>query len=374
MKVVLTHPFCWPYVRRGTERCLDVLAHYLTRAGHEVTLVSTRPQMSVIERNGSGARILKRPFWTPLLGMAHLQPEHTFFFTAAREVRKLDAEVVHSCFYVDALAVSLIRRDRPFRTVLQLNGIAIPGVSCRRVPPEAWMLRRAIDRVDDFVVCSDFIRQLALQYYGRNPEVIVPPVELGDWPLGRGPADGRPTVLSVGDFNLRRKGVRALVSAFTILKRDVPTARLRLSGRISPETQAEITKDLPKEVLADIEILGLGEPGELPRLYQQASVMALPSMWEPSGTVLMESLASGTPVVIANHGGLPEMINPEVGVAFEPGSDGEEARNVQGLAEALYAGLALATKEGVREHCRSRAAEFSVDALGPMYEEIYSRR
>jgi len=373
MKVVLTHPYCWPYVRRGTERCIDVLARYLNRVGHEVTLVSTHPRESSIERNGGGTRILRRPLWNPVLGMARLQPEHTFFFTAARAVRKLNADVVHSCFYADALGVQMVRRSRPFRTVLQLNGIAIPRVSCRRIPPEAWMLRRAIDNVDSFIVCSDFIRRLALEHFGRNPDVIVPPVEVTDWPVGRGPSDGRPTILGVGDFNVRRKGVRALIRAFSILKRDLPDVRLRLTGRMAPELFQEITSDLPAEIASGIENLGLGQPGDLPKIYGEASVMALPSMWEPSGTVVMEALASGTPVVIARHGGLPEMITPHVGVDFDPATDGEETHNAQGLADALRAGLVLAAKDGVRERCRSHAASFSVDALGPRYEEIYSR-
>ena len=44
MRVVLTHPFCWPYVRRGTERNLEQLGRYLTARGHEVTTISTRPE------------------------------------------------------------------------------------------------------------------------------------------------------------------------------------------------------------------------------------------------------------------------------------------------------------------------------------------
>ena len=99
--------------------------------------------------------------------------------------------------------------------------------------------------------------------------------------------------------------------------------------------------------------------------------MALPAMWEPSGAVLLEAMASGAPVVIARHGGLPEMINSQVGVEFDSETNGEETQNAKGLAEALLAALALSATDGIRERCRSHAATFSVDALGPRYEQIY---
>ena len=31
MRIVLTHPFCWPHVRRGTERNVAEMGRYLAR-------------------------------------------------------------------------------------------------------------------------------------------------------------------------------------------------------------------------------------------------------------------------------------------------------------------------------------------------------
>jgi glycosyltransferase involved in cell wall biosynthesis len=212
------------------------------------------------------------------------------------------------------------------------------------------------------------------EHFGRKPDVIVPPINMDEWPLGRGPSDGRPTVLAVGDFNVRRKGVRVLARAYSLMKQKVPDAKLQLLGRISPETVREITTGMPESVQSSIEFLGLGEPRDLSRFYQQASIMVLPAMWEPSGIAVMEALASGTPVVIARHGGLPEMINPGVGVQFDPKTNGEETHNVDGLLEALHSGLGLAADDGVRERCRRHAAGYSVEVMGPRYEEIYQGR
>src|SRR5262249_28105718 len=160
-----------------------------------------------------------------------------------------------------------------------------------------------------------------------------------DFPMGHGPVDGRPTILSVADFTIPRKGVRVLIDAFCLVKQAVPDARLRLSGNMPEWLQTELLRDIPEPLRRDIEVLGLGKPGGVAELYRQASVMALPSMWEPSGLSLMEAFASGTPMVATNHAGLPEFITREVGVLFDPQTDGQETRNAKGLSEALIEGL-----------------------------------
>jgi glycosyltransferase involved in cell wall biosynthesis len=372
MKIVLTHPFCWPYVRRGTERGMDVLAHYLVNSGHEVTTVSTRPGGSGTEKGSSGTRILRRPLTLPFMGALRIKPTHTFFFTSVRALRKLDADVVHSFYPADALAAIYTKRRHGHRTVLQMNGIAIPGVSCYRwLPPEGAMFREALRRADARIACSGFVRDLLRDHYGVDAVVIPPPTRLEAFDLGQGPLDGRPILFAAADFDVRRKGVRALLKAFAIVKRAIPRVRLKLSGKMSARLGAELLHDLPNHVAADVELLGLGAVEDLPRLYGEASVTVLPAMWEPSGTVLVESLAAGTPVVATNHGGIPEFVTPEVGVLFDPETEGEETHNAIGLADAILQGVSLSEKEGTRAACRRHALRYGWPAAGPRIERVY---
>ncbi len=373
IRVVLTHPYCWPYVRRGSERNMDILGRYLTRRGHQVVTVSTKPGGAAVEETEAGRRILQAPLVFPGMSLLRLQTTHTFFFPCRSALRNLEADVVHSFFYSDALAASLARGSPPCRTVYQLNGVGIPGVSCYRwLPPEGWMLEQAIHRADAPIACSDFVRDLVRQHYRREIAVIRPPVDIDSWPLGGGPPDGRPTILSVANFDVRSKGVRILVQAFCQVKSRVPAALLRLSGHMSAAVQTEILRDLPDSVRSGIEILGLGKSEDLPRLYREASIMVLPSMGEPSGGALLESLASGTPVVVTRHGGMPEFVDPQVGVLFDPRSDGPEAKNEEGLVEAILEGLSLSEGQGIRDRCRAHAQKFSAQAQGPLYEELYA--
>ena len=372
MKILLTHPFCWPYLRRGTERNIENLFNYLAATGrHDVTLLSTKPAHSETLAGDLGSKRLRDARWTAELGLGRVQPEHVFGVTAYWDMRTIEADAVHSFFYTDGLAASNLKHRKHWRTVLQLNGIAIPGVSCRRIPPEAWLLRKAIETADEFVVCSSFIADQAARHFGRRARVLAPPIQIREWPVGKQDRSGPPVILAVGDFDVRRKGIRVLLKAFEQFHSLHPGAVLNISGRLTLSSIQPVLDAMSAASRQAVRPLGLGKPGDLPALYQSANVLVLPAMWEPSGTVMFEALACGTPVVAARHGGLPEFLSPEVGVLFDPQTEGEETMNATGLCEAIESGLQLSYRPGIREACREHAQRYSTESIGPVWEQIY---
>ena len=372
LRIVLTHPYCGPYVRRGTERNMDVLARYLVQRGYEVVTVSSKPDGTGIEENGNGRRVLLRPLTLPLMSVCRMNTTHTFLLPAYRVLRVIESDVVHSFFFSDAIAASIATDRRKVRTIFQMNGVGVPGVSCHRwLPPEGWLLKRAMTRVDERIACSHYVRDVVKKHYGCDCQVIVPPVDLSQWPLGDGRSSEHPTILCVANFDVRSKGVRVLVKAFNIVRRTMPDAVLRLCGQISSMVQHEILGYLEEEARASVHFLGIGRVKDVPQEYQSAHLLVLPSLGEPSGTVLIEALASGTPVVATNDAGIPEFLDPSISVLFEPKPIGPEATNFEGLAEAMLEGLALSSKPGIRTRCREHARKFSLEVSGPLIERLY---
>ena len=62
-------------------------------------------------------------------------------------------------------------------------------------------------------------------------------------------------------------------------------------------------------------------------LYNIATVFIFPSREEPLGLVGLESIACGTPVIGSNIGGIPEYINKNNGLLFDP-NEPEELANI----------------------------------------------
>ncbi len=374
MRIALTHPSCWPYVRRGAERFVDELACYLTRRGHDVITISAKPGAGVVERTPNGRRILHRQLWIPPMSRVRITPSHTFPLGLARTLMSLNVDVVQSLAYFDACTANLLRRIKGFRTVYQVIGPPVP-YWFPRIPPDRFALRRAILDSNGCMAHSEFTRRIIHESYGVDAKVIPVPIDLGTFSPKTDTGPDPPIIVSMASFDDRRKGLRVLVDAFRIVRDRVPGAVLKLSGHLSPALREKVIDPLPDAVREGVEVLGVGQLGDLPRLYREASLTVLPSMWEVYGMTIVESWASGTPVVVTDHGGPSELVDdPALGCVFDPQTDGHETRNAEGLADAIAKALPLADDPATATRCRAKAERFEWDRVGPEYEKLLASR
>jgi len=373
VKIALTNPFCWPKVRRGSERFISELARYLCFQGDEVVTLSSQDGMGADESSEGGRRII-RPFLKPRLwDRLRLTPAHTFFYHCWRTLPRLDVDLVHSLHHTDALAANLRRKGKRYKTVYQIMGVPMPDHFRRKYPPEHLIMQHAIQQADARLVLSSFTLEMVRNFYGCDAEVLPLPVDTDQFDPKPAPVS-RPVLLASAAFDDRRKGLRVLVEAFRRMQHLVPGVVLQLSGAISDATRAEVIDTLPPETRTAIHVLGVGRLQDLPRLYREASVMVLPSMWEAQGMVILEALASGTPVACTRHGAFPEIISdPQTGAMFDPESDGFETANADGLANAILQGLALAEQPATIPACRRAAERYSWRTLGPRYQKLHRK-
>jgi len=118
----------------------------------------------------------------------------------------------------------------------------------------------------------------------------------------------------------------------------LPDARLAIVGK---------GPDMPK-LQAHFEgtntmFTGLLQGVELSRAFAAADVFVMPSDSETLGFVVLESMASGVPVVGCDRGGIPSIIDHEqTGFLFEPGDTAQIAAHVEQLVndKAFYAKMA----------------------------------
>jgi glycosyltransferase involved in cell wall biosynthesis len=123
---------------------------------------------------------------------------------------------------------------------------------------------------------------------------------------------------------------------------------------------------------------------ELAALYRRARAVVLPSVHETCygrriaipellGLSLLEAMASGTPVVASNLGGLPEVIaDGQTGFVVEPGDVAELRARLEQLTgdDRLVAGMGDAARQHVLEHftwerCAERCLGVYEDLMGP---------
>ncbi len=189
-----------------------------------------------------------------------------------------------------------------------------------RRPPQLWRysntLRKKLKNVDVIIAPSHFAKSVLEKNQVKGKLVVMPnfsrEVSRTEAPRKR----ESPYFLYVGVFE-RHKGVMDLVTTFIEIDHSV-RANLLIVGRGSLEN--EIRESIKKSSSEkDILLLGSLADPELANLYDQACAVVIPSTWhENCPLVALEALASGTPLIVSNNGGLPELVDePELGFVYD---------------------------------------------------------
>ncbi|MCK7521332.1 MAG: glycosyltransferase [Ignavibacteriales bacterium] len=140
--------------------------------------------------------------------------------------------------------------------------------------------------------------------------------------VAHGLPEGTPYALYVGSLK-PHKNIPVLLKAFAQLG-DFPDLRLVLSGE--PFDANDGLLSLARNLgIRDriIDAGGVSTEG-LVSLYQKASVVVLPSLYEGFGLPILEAMACGTPIIGARAASIPEVMG-EGGMMFDPTDAGEPA-------------------------------------------------
>lgn len=195
--------------------------------------------------------------------------------------------------------------------------------------------RNAASRPDGFVANSTAVRERIQRFYGRDAEVIPPPVDVED--LTPSANKDRGHFLWVHRL-LDYKRPELVMEAF----RGLPY-RLTMVG-IGP-LEGRLRSRLPENV----ELRGWISRPELQQLYARSSGF-IHVAEEDFGITVVEALAAGTPVIGLNRGGAVDIVRPGVDglLLAEP--------SVGALRDAVET---LASREWSQDVLTARAGEFS---------------
>ena len=219
--------------------------------------------------------------------------------------------------------------------------------------------RRMVRDADHVITCSHYMRRHVADVFaipaanvtaianGIDPSDLQPVADLPRLRARYARPDER-LILLVGRL-VYEKGFHLALDALPGLVERLGNVRFLIAGSGTAE----------QELKAQAERLGLMEHGsfvgwtgddELHSLYRIADLCLVPSIYEPFGLVALEAMASGCPCIVADTGGLREVVpgGGRVGLRFRP----KDSKALGRMAEQLLTDDALRDRlvAEAREH------------------------
>lgn len=194
-------------------------------------------------------------------------------------------------------------------------------------------VRNSLARLDRRIAVSEACITALAPYFPGEWDIVPNGIDCALYrPLGPGEQrpPGPPRILFVGRFD-PRNALGDLLEAAAILKGEGREFTVQVIGD-GPARPVYERKARSLDIWDRVEWLGLLNE-ERPRFYREADVMAAPCVLASFGVVLLEALASGTPVVAADNVGFRQVIRGDVPGRFVPPHDPAEL--ARGLAEVL---------------------------------------
>jgi glycosyltransferase involved in cell wall biosynthesis len=316
----------------GTESVVDRLARGLARAGHEVLLVAAANSSCPVPRVPGTVVALDD---APICGDAVSELRHVIAGYAAMR----GADIVH-----DHTMCGPLYRHRPRGLpVVTTNHGPFDGMSTPVYRALADVPVIAISRHQASTAAGVLIA--AVIHHGIDVDAV---------PEGRG--DG-----GYASFLGRMSPEKGPREAALIARRaGIP---LRMAAKLREPAEHEYFEAAVKPLLcSDVEFLGELGPAEKLELVGSACALLNPIQWpEPFGLVMIEALATGTPVVATPAGSAPEIVD-----------DGTTGYLRTGCA-ALAAALGEATTLDRRACRASTVARFHTDRMVRDHLRLYTQ-
>jgi len=218
---------------------------------------------------------------------------------------------------------------------------------------ERWMANRA----ERLITCSSYMREHVADIYGLeesrisvipngiDPSELTPVDDLDSLRSNFAQPDER-LVLLVGRL-VYEKGFQLALEALPGLIERVGNVRFIVAGSGTAEDEL---RNQANQLGLDDHGTFLGWIGDdmLHSLYRIADLTVVPSIYEPFGLVALEAMASGCPCLVAETGGLREVVpHEDVGLRFRS----RDPESLGAMAERLL------TDDALRDRLVAEASE-----------------
>jgi len=178
-----------------------------------------------------------------------------------------------------------------------------------------------------------------------------------------------PLILFVGRIT-KHKGIQFLMRAAPSILREFPKAGFMIVGEDYGYLDSLVGMVEKLGIRDRVTFLSRLSEEEIVQAYKSADIFVLPSTLEAFGLVVVEAMASGTPVIASNYGGIRCLVQDGVnGLLFEVGEVSDLASKILLLLENQDLRRLLARKAHLQAEERY-SIQRAIDELLAVYAKL----
>lgn len=345
--------------RYAFELSRQLLMHEAIESIHfarQFQLTTTMPSCSSSHSGGASVSLINRLQNSDTVRSAYHHLSSCWLSSVAKRVKP---DVYH--------APSFITKKLKLPTVVTIHDFSFYHYPAYHLSSRVTFMKKhlpdSIDRADHIVTDSEFVKNELIHFYPQAAN------KVSAIPLGVDqrfkPKSHQEVADTLNQFGLRyqsyllsvstvepRKNIAGLIKAYSLLpfsmQKDFPLVLVGHSGWLSEDVHTAI-KQLKKKGV--IHYLGYLPDELLPDVYAGAKCFVFPSFYEGFGLPVLEAMASGLPVIVADSSALKEVAGG-VGLFVDP-------NDVEEMADTMMRVCQQSNHEEVVRQGLERAAMFS---------------
>ena len=373
MRIALVSPYSWTY-QGGVNRHVEALAEqFIARGDHVRVLAPWDPPDAISHRlHRSHPDLREAPDYLVPLGrtigygangaVSNLSSFPEGPISLRRELNAGNYDVVH----VHEPVAPLVGWD-----AMVFRGAPVVGTfhsySTKAFPNHVATLlgaRRRMNQLSARIAVSEAAAWTGRRWFGGEYTIVPNGVDIEAAPQGPKTSSEELRLLFVGRAE-ERKGLPVLLAAFQALVEHVPS-RLTVVGADPEEISRRVADP---DLMSHIDVLGKVSDSVLWRQLGEADLLCAPSLTgESFGMVLIEAMASGTPVIASKIAGYSDVVtNGTDGILVPPADPQALAEELQLLAHEPERLVAMG------EAGRRSAQRYAWPRIAEEVAEVYER-
>lgn len=364
MKIGLVCPYDI-YKGGGVQECVRAMQSELSRRGHAVKIITPLPRRALSRKSKNiifigRSRDIKSPLHTTSQISVSLNND---MVEEVLNREKFDILHFHEP-WVPMVSRQILARSTA-KNVATFHAKLPETVMSRTIERVITPYTKSVIKHLDALTA---VSQAAATYVSSltdSPITIIPNgIDLTKYNTEARSPNPEPSIVFIGRLE-KRKGVKYLLEAFALLSQNHPNAKLTIAGEGPDRIKLEILAESLN--LKDIHFVGYVSDEQKKQLLSDAGVFCSPALYgESFGIVLLEALASGTPIVAGDNPGYASVMKGRGRLSIlDPKDTDEFARRLE----------LFMSDDGLRELWREWALDyvkqFSYPKVVDAYEKLY---